>query len=219
MTVLPAAESVALMGRLRFDDRGLVAAIAQDSFTGRVLMLAWANREAIEKTLASGEAWFYSRSRSALWRKGETSGNVLAVVGVEVDCDGDALLYRVEPAGPACHTGSLSCFGDDVGGLDLVGLERVVAARADADPAGSYTARLLSGDPRRAAQKVGEEATEVVIAALDSGDGDTGQRRLVEESADLLYHLVVLLRSRGVGVEEVGRELVARHRERPGAGK
>ncbi len=128
------------LARLRFDERGLVAAIAQDAFTGRVLMLAWANREAVERTLATGEAWFWSRSRAELWRKGETSGNVLRVMEIAADCDGDALLLAVEPAGPACHTGATSCFdcrscvGSEAGGLDLGALERIVRSRAGGGP-------------------------------------------------------------------------------------
>lgn len=210
---------------LRFDGRGLVAAIAQDAFTGRVLMVAWANREAVERTMETGEAHFFSRSRGELWRKGETSGNVLEVVGLAADCDGDALLLSVDPSGPACHTGATSCFAQAPGGLDLGALERIVAARAGADPESSYTARLLREGAPRIAQKVGEEATEVVVAALTGdggGDGDAtdARARLVEETSDLLFHLVVLLRARGVGVEEVAAELAKRHREaarQPGA--
>jgi len=201
---------------LRFDERGLVAAVAQDAFTGRVLMLAWATREAVEKTLETGEAWFWSRSRGELWRKGATSGNTLAVVGIAADCDGDALLLSVVPAGPACHTGSTSCFADAPGGLDLGALERIVASRVGADPARSYTARLLAEGTGRIAQKVGEEATEVVVAALSSSeDGAADRARLVEETSDLLFHLAVLLRARGVSVEEVAAELAARHRGEP----
>lgn len=207
---LPAAAD--LLPRLAFDERGLVAVVAQDAFTGSVLMLAWADREAVQRTLATGEAWFWSRSRSALWRKGESSGNVLAVAGVAVDCDGDALLYRVHPAGPACHIGATSCFEGEGDGLDFGALERIVSARASADPAASYTARLLATGVERVAQKVGEEATEVVVASLRAED-DAGRSRLVEETADLLFHLAVLLRSRGVAMTEVARELAARHRE------
>lgn len=159
--------------KLRFDAAGLLPVVAQDAWSGRVLMLAWANAEAVEKTLATGEAHFWSRSRQSLWRKGETSGNVLRVLAIEHDCDGDSLLLRVQPAGPACHTGANSCFDAEAGeegaaasGLDLGALERIVAARAGADPEASYTARLFAEGMERMAQKVGEEATEVVIAAL-----------------------------------------------------
>lgn len=212
---LPAAAE--LLPRLAFDERGRVAVVVQDAFSGAVLMLAWADREAIERTLATGEAWFWSRSRRALWRKGETSGNTLAVAGVAVDCDGDALLYRVHPSGPACHTGATSCFEGEGDGLDLGALGRIVAARAGADPARSYTARLLESGVERVAQKVGEEATEVVVASLRAEDG-SGRARLVEEAADLLFHLAVLLRSRGVDVVDVARELAARHRGTDGGG-
>lgn len=157
---------------LRYDGAGLLPAIAQDAFSGRVLMLAWTNADALAKTLATGEAHFWSRSRQALWRKGETSGNVLRVLSIECDCDGDSLLLRVIPAGPACHTGTTSCFDaggaseGESSGLDLGALERIVAARSGADPLESYTARLFAEGIERMAQKVGEEATEVVIAAL-----------------------------------------------------
>ncbi len=159
-------------GVLRYDVAGLLPAVAQNAFTGRVLMLAWVNAEAVARTLATGEAHFWSRSRQAMWRKGETSGNVLRVVSIARDCDGDSLLLRVIPAGPACHTGASSCFdadsseGDVGAGLDLGTLERIIAARASADPGVSYTARLFADGMERMAQKVGEEATEVVIAAL-----------------------------------------------------
>lgn len=154
---------------LRYDASGLLPVIVQDAFSGRVLMLAWANAEAVEKTLSSGEAHFWSRSRRSLWHKGETSGSVLRVLSIAPDCDGDCLLLRVIPAGPACHTGATSCFDSaagSAGGLDLGALERLVAARAGADPRESYTARLFAEGIERMAQKVGEEATEVVIAAL-----------------------------------------------------
>lgn len=212
---------------LRYDATGLLPVVAQDAFTGRVLMLAWANVEAVAKTLATGEAHFWSRSRNSLWRKGESSGNLLRVLSIEHDCDGDSLLLRVQPAGPACHTGATSCFdgeGDSFGGLDLGALERIVAARAGADPENSYTARLLAEGIERMAQKVGEEATEVVIAALAAhhardpqsemtGEGRQARpQRLVEEASDLLFHLVVLLRASGVSTSDVARELSARHR-------
>ncbi len=175
--------------KLRFDAEGLLPVVAQDAWSGRVLMLAWANTEAVEKTLATGEAHFWSRTRQSLWRKGESSGNVLRVLSIERDCDGDSLLLRVQPAGPACHTGATSCFDTDSvdaeggGGLDLGALGRIVAARAGADPKASYTARLFAEGMERMAQKVGEEATEVVIAALaahhdrDAEREKTGKRK------------------------------------------
>lgn len=211
---------------LCYDSAGLLPVVAQDAFTGRVLMLAWANREAVARTLATGEAHFWSRSRRALWRKGESSGNLLRVVSVERDCDGDSLLLRVLPEGAACHTGATSCFdgeGESISGLDLGAIERIVAARAEADPRTSYTARLLAEGIERMAQKVGEEATEVVIAALatrharDSESEKTGKgkqqenQRLVEEASDLLFHLTVLLRASGVTATDLARELSARH--------
>ncbi len=205
---------------VRFDGGGLVPVVAQDAATGDVLTLAYANREALERTLATGEAHFYSRSRRELWRKGETSGNTQRVVEVRLDCDGDAVLYRVEPHGPACHTGESSCFfrtmaGDGVGvareGADGVSLgtmvERIagiIAQRHAEMPEESYTAGLIRRGPERVAQKVGEEAVEVVIAALRDD-------RLAEETADLVYHLLVLLEERGVGTEKVAGVLRDRH--------
>jgi phosphoribosyl-AMP cyclohydrolase / phosphoribosyl-ATP pyrophosphohydrolase len=202
---------------IRFDERGLVPVIAQDADTGAVLTLAYANREAVEKTLESGEAHYYSRSREELWRKGATSGHTQRVVEVRLDCDGDALLYRVEPRGPACHTGEESCFfttlsGDGVGtsadvdlGAMVDRLAATIAQRHREMPEGSYTAKLLAGGREGAARKVGEEAVEVVVAAL-------GDERLAEEAADLIYHLLVLLEERDVGTGEVARVLRDRHR-------
>ena len=203
---------------IRFDERGLVPVIAQDATTGAVLTLAYANREALDRTLASGEAHYYSRSRGELWRKGATSGNTQRVVEVRLDCDGDALLYRVEPRGPACHTGEETCFFTTVegGGIEAGDGERrlgaavdelaaTISARHREMPEGSYTARLLVEGRERVAQKVGEEAVEVVVAAL-------ADERLAEEAADLVYHLLVLLEERGVGTDEVARVLRDRHR-------
>jgi phosphoribosyl-AMP cyclohydrolase / phosphoribosyl-ATP pyrophosphohydrolase len=199
---------------IRFGERGLVPVIAQDAKTGAVLTLAYANREAVDKTLSSGEAHYFSRSRDELWRKGATSGNTQRVVEVRVDCDGDALLYRVEPRGPACHTGEESCFfttlaGGGVGveadfGAMANRLAGTIAQRHREMPEGSYTAKLLGGGTERVAQKVGEEAIEVVVAALRD-------EALAEEAADLVYHLLVLLEERGVGVAEVARVLRDRH--------
>jgi phosphoribosyl-AMP cyclohydrolase / phosphoribosyl-ATP pyrophosphohydrolase len=211
---------VTAVENVRFDEAGLVPVVAQDAATGDVLTLAYANREALEKTLATGEAHFYSRSRQELWRKGATSGNTQRVVEVRLDCDGDALLYRVEPRGPACHTGEMACFfttlaGEGVGvatrGPDGVALgtmvERlagIIAQRHREMPQESYTAGLIRRGPERLAQKVGEEAVEVVIAALRDD-------RLAEETADLVYHLLVLLEERGVGTEKVAGVLRDRH--------
>jgi phosphoribosyl-ATP pyrophosphohydrolase/phosphoribosyl-AMP cyclohydrolase len=180
-------------------DGDLRAAIVQDAGSGRVLMLAWMDAEAERRTRESGEAWFWSRSREEYWRKGATSGNTMAVEELRDDCDGDALLVRVRPAGPACHTGSLSCFAPE--------LWRTIAERAEKRPEGSYTTKLLNEGTPACAQKVGEEAVEVVRAALVESD-----ERLVEESADLIYHLYVLLASRGVDVAAVEDELARRAR-------
>jgi phosphoribosyl-ATP pyrophosphohydrolase/phosphoribosyl-AMP cyclohydrolase len=199
---------------IRYDEKGLVPVVAQDASTGEVLMLAYASREAVEKTIETGEAHYYSRSREEIWRKGETSGNTQKITGVRLDCDGDALLYKVEPAGPACHTGERSCFftslADSDGeladlGRTLTRLAGTIAGRRREMPEGSYTAKLLDRGTGYTAQKVGEEAVEVVVAALEG-------EKLAEESADLLYHLLVLLEGRGVGVDEVARVLDERHR-------
>ncbi|MEM6796835.1 MAG: bifunctional phosphoribosyl-AMP cyclohydrolase/phosphoribosyl-ATP diphosphatase HisIE [Acidobacteriota bacterium] len=202
---------------LKFDDRGLLPVIAQDLTTGTVLMLAWANREAVERTLESGQGWFWSRSRQELWHKGATSGNVLEVAEVLTDCDSDSLLYRVNPAGPACHLGERSCFGSlgeykAVGEIELGWLWRVLEARKGADPDSSYTARLLAKGRPRIAQKVVEEAGEVVIASLTAASEDPDQEELVGESADLLYHLLVLLLDSGVAPRRVAQRLAERHR-------
>jgi phosphoribosyl-AMP cyclohydrolase / phosphoribosyl-ATP pyrophosphohydrolase len=176
--------------------RELTAAIVQDARDGRVLMLAWMDDEALRLTRETGEAWFWSRSRERLWRKGETSGNVLAVEEIRDDCDGDALLLRVRPAGPACHTGSTSCFAP--------ALWRTVVERVRDRPAGSYVASLADAGIARAAQKVGEEALETALSAV-AGDG-----RLAEEAADLVFHLYVLLAVAGVDVAAVEDELARR---------
>jgi phosphoribosyl-AMP cyclohydrolase / phosphoribosyl-ATP pyrophosphohydrolase len=171
-------------------------AIVQDADDGRVLMLAWMDEEALRLTQETGEAWFWSRSRQQLWKKGETSGNVLAVEEVRDDCDGDALLLRVRPAGPACHTGSTSCFAPS--------LWRTVVERVRNRPEGSYVASLADAGVERAAQKLGEEAVEAAIAAT-AGDG-----RLASEAADVLFHLYVLLAVVGVDIAEVEGELTRR---------
>ena len=174
----------------------LTPAIVQDAYDGRVLMLAWMNDEALRLTRETGEAWFWSRSRQRLWRKGETSGNVLAVEEIRDDCDGDALLLRVRPAGPACHTGSRSCFAP--------ALWRTVVERVRDRPEGSYTASLADAGVARCAQKLGEEAVEAAVSAT-AGDG-----RLAEEAADVLYHLYVLLAVAGVDVADVEDVLARR---------
>jgi phosphoribosyl-ATP pyrophosphohydrolase/phosphoribosyl-AMP cyclohydrolase len=179
-------------------ERELRAAIVQDAATNRVLMLAWMDAEAERLTRETGEAWFWSRSRQELWRKGETSGNVLHVEELREDCDGDALLVRVRPQGPACHTGSVSCFAP--------WLWRTVVERVRERPEGSYVASIADAGVERAAQKLGEEAVEAAVAAA-AHDG-----RLVEEAADVLFHLYVLLAVAGVDVADVEAELDKRRR-------
>lgn len=203
---------------LTYDERGLLPVVAQDVATGTVLMLAWANREAVERTLATGRGWFWSRSRQELWEKGATSGHTLEVVEVRVDCDADSLLYRVHPAGPACHRGTRSCFEPSTGEIELGWLWSVLESRRDAKDSTSYTARLLEKGTPKIAQKVAEEAAEVVIAALTRGtsrDDERDEGGLVDESADLLYHLLVLLLDAGVPPRRVAERLVERHRPAP----
>lgn len=188
---------------------GLMPAVVQDAGTGRVLMLGYMNREALEKTEATGHVTFFSRRKQRLWTKGETSGNTLALAGLEADCDGDTLLVQAVPHGPTCHLGTDTCWGDAVSPAVgfLAQLERVVESRVGADSESSYTASLLSKGVKRCAQKVGEEGVEVALAAC-AGDRD----ELVEESADLLYHLLVTLAACDVSLEEVCRTLESRHR-------
>lgn len=178
---------------------GLITAVVQDADTLQLLMVAHMDRAAVDETLESGEATFHSRSRNGRWRKGETSGHRLKVVSIAADCDGDAVRVLARPLGPACHTGATSCFGEP--GVDLgvlARLERTVAARASADPADSWTARLLAEGPRRIAQKVGEEGVETALAGAA---GDPAE--LAEEAADLIYHLLVLLRARDMALGDV----------------
>ncbi len=201
--------SVTMPAGLVFDANGLVPVIAQDRASGDVLMLAWANADAVAKTAETGLAHFWSRSRKAIWRKGETSGHTLHVVDARADCDKDALLLVVEPDGPACHTGTRSCFGDTTptaAGM-LEELARVVRQRAQQPSEDSYTARLLAKGPGQVLKKIGEEATELVLAA--SGESD---ERLAAESADLLFHLLVALEQRGVPLASVMDELRRRRR-------
>ncbi len=188
---------------------GLIAAVVQDIATRQVLMLAYMDRAALAETIESGQATFYSRSRGGRWRKGETSGNRLNVVALTADCDGDAVLVEVEPNGPACHLQTVSCFGAaEAPGIGRLGaLERTIAQRATATAAASYTARLLAEGAKRAAQKVGEEGVETALAGA-AGDAD----ELCAEAADLLYHLGVLLRARGLGYRDVMAVLEQRAR-------
>ncbi len=211
------------LSAVRFGADGLVPVVTQESRSGDVLMVAFANRDALNRTLATGLAHYYSRSRGVLWQKGETSGHVQRILEVRLDCDGDTVLYRVEQTGPACHTGTRTCFStvmgrtggpadgsmaeEDPGGHVLSRLARTIAQRATDQPRGSYTAELLAQGVGKASQKVGEEAVEVVVAANSEDD-----ERLASEAADLLYHLLVLLQARGVPLDAVLRELESRAR-------
>ena len=187
---------------------GLISAVVQDAATHQLLMLGYMSPEALERTLADGRATFHSRSKGRLWQKGESSGNYLAVQAVFADCDGDALLILAEPAGPTCHLGTDSCFtAAGPRGIGWLGrLARIVRDRAGADPEQSYTARLLREGPLRIAQKVGEEGVELALAAAAR---DTAA--CVEETADLVYHLSVLMEARGFGWEDVAAKLAERH--------
>ena len=190
---------------------GLVPAIVQDADTGAVLMLGYMNREAVEQTLARKRAVFFSRSKQRLWEKGETTGHTLDVVDVALDCDNDTLLVTAHPRGPACHNGTVTCFGDatrsaagDIAFLSK--LESVIAQRASDKPENSYTARLLAKGLGKVAQKVGEEGVETALAGASEPE-----QKVVEESADLLFHLLVLLRARSIPLRRVVRELETRH--------
>ena len=211
------------LSAVTFGADGMVPVVTQESLSGDVLMVAYANREALERTLSTGLAHYFSRSRGKLWQKGETSGHVQRITEVRVDCDGDTVLYKVEQDGAACHTGSRTCFStvlggklreqdsgtvisaDDPGGSVLSRLAHTVAARGRDRPQGSYTAQLLAGGVPKISQKVGEEAVELVVAANSEDD-----ERLASEAADLLYHLLVLLEARGVPQAAVWQELEKR---------
>ncbi len=197
------------MSNIKFNKAdGLVPAVIQDVRTGKVLMLGYMNREAYDKTVTEGKVCFYSRSRGQLWTKGETSGNYLSVQEILVDCDGDTLLIKVIPAGPVCHTGQDTCFAENnrksISFLET--LEKVIYDRKESMPEGSYTARLFKEGVEKAAQKTGEEAVELVIEAV-KGD----RERILEESADLIYHSLVLLASCNIRLEEVVQVLENRH--------
>jgi phosphoribosyl-ATP pyrophosphohydrolase/phosphoribosyl-AMP cyclohydrolase len=204
--------------QIRFDRRGLVPAVVQDAATGEVLMVAWMNREALRLTRETGQVHFWSRSREELWHKGATSGNSLTVREILADCDADTLLVRVDPEGPACHTGRRSCFfrtvTEDVAGVPaqdsgdiLEELFAVILDRKADRPSGSYTAGLFAAGEDEILKKVGEEAMEVVLAAKRQGD-----RRLIAELADLTYHLLVLTAARGLEWSDVEQELARRRR-------
>ncbi|MFO1407520.1 MAG: bifunctional phosphoribosyl-AMP cyclohydrolase/phosphoribosyl-ATP diphosphatase HisIE [Steroidobacteraceae bacterium] len=190
---------------------GLLPAVVQHARTGQVLMLAWMNEASLRQTLDTGLTTFYSRSRQSLWVKGETSGHTLAVTDVSTDCDSDAILVLADPAGPACHNGTTSCF-DDAANPDATAfgflsvLERTIAARAQATAADSYTARLIAEGTPRIAQKVGEEGVETALAAVSRDDAG-----LLAEAADLVYHLAVLMQSRGLRLSQVVETLESRH--------
>jgi len=200
---------------VKFDDNGLIPAIVQHARSGEVLMLGYMNEDALRQTTESGLVTFWSRSRGRLWQKGETSGNVLRLVELRQDCDGDALLVLAEPAGPTCHTGEPSCFHRALDGSPverapasqiLTELADVIARRAAERPAGSYTTKLLDGGVDRIGKKIGEEAAEVIIAAKNGAPSE-----LAWELSDLLYHSLVLLEQQGVPLEAIWRELRRRH--------
>lgn len=202
--------------QVHFDSQGLVPAIVQDAETGEVLTLAYMNRESLRKSLDSGETWFYSRSRQELWHKGKSSGNVQRIVALHLDCDGDALLVQVQPAGPACHTGERSCFHRMLHpegasptslGQVLADLSRLVRERQKELPSGSYTAELFQKGKAEIARKVAEEGVEVAVASLSEG-----RERVVQEVCDLLYHLLVLLAEESITATEVAGELSHRRR-------
>ncbi|MBS4213224.1 bifunctional phosphoribosyl-AMP cyclohydrolase/phosphoribosyl-ATP diphosphatase HisIE [Neobacillus rhizophilus] len=203
---------------IKFDEKGLVPAIIQDAETLEVLTLAYMNKESLAKTLETGETWFYSRSRQELWHKGATSGNTQSVVSIKYDCDQDAILVQVNPKGPACHTGAVSCFsGEEVADRKsslgdyqiLQTLEKVILDRERERPEGAYTTYLFEKGVDKILKKVGEEAAEVIIAAKNRDHGE-----LKWEAADLLYHLQVLLVEQGLPFKEVLRTLEERHKDR-----
>jgi phosphoribosyl-ATP pyrophosphohydrolase/phosphoribosyl-AMP cyclohydrolase len=203
---------VAVPESLVYDAAGLIPVVVQEAASGDVLMVAYANREALDRTAQTGRAHFWSRSRNALWRKGETSGNEMRVREMRTDCDRDALLMVVDPAGPACHTGARTCFGGETAtSAGVLGeLARVIDERASASPEGSYTARLLAKGPDHVLKKIGEEATEVVLAAKGESD-----ERLAEEAADLVYHVMVAMAQRKVPFGRALEVLRARRRGHP----
>lgn len=204
------------LSTVKFDGNGLVPVVVQDAVSAEVLMTAWANRESLEMTAKCGEMTFWSRSRKAVWRKGGTSGNIMKVRELRIDCDGDTLLAIVDPAGPACHTGNRTCFYRSLWGKEnstegsfLGRLWHYLNKRRETAPEESYTARLLQSGASRVAQKVGEEGVETAIAAAT---GDRAGFRC--EAADLLYHLLVACIQTGVPIDEVMGELASRHREK-----
>ena len=210
---------------LKFDERGLVPAIVQDAATKEVLMLAYMNAESLRRTVETNETWFWSRSRKELWHKGAGSGNTQRVIDIRSDCDGDTLLIRVEPAGPACHTGARTCFQNEgdlpeqslgdltesLGSL-LDGLYSLIATRKAERPEGSYTTKLFDDGLKRILAKIDEESQETIVAGREESD-----QRLIEETSDLLYHLLVLLVQRGVTLDQIHDELAKRRGKRRNA--
>ena len=202
---------------LQWDSRGLIPAIVQDAASGEVLSLAYINKESLARTRELGETVFFSRSRQVLWHKGESSGNSQKVISLTADCDKDSVLIRVDPAGPACHTGARSCFFEEVDGFAapktasigavLIDLEKLIAERKIQRPEGSYTSKLFDRGLNKILQKVGEEATETVIAAM-SGD----RQETIKETSDLLFHLLVGLREMGISLDQVAAELERRRK-------
>ncbi|HVG39954.1 MAG TPA: bifunctional phosphoribosyl-AMP cyclohydrolase/phosphoribosyl-ATP diphosphatase HisIE [Pyrinomonadaceae bacterium] len=215
------------VANVKFNEQGLLPAVVQDATTRQVLMLAYMNRESLERTLADGETWFWSRSRKELWRKGATSGNTQRVVEIRLDCDADALVVLVETRGPACHTGAVSCFAQEdnqsvlfsmtAGGAEqnadlgetLSALYELIEGRRRELPEGSYTTYLFTQGLDKILKKIGEEAAETIIAAKNAEAAP-----LVAETTDLLYHLLVLLVERGVALDSVRRELELRRQKR-----
>lgn len=202
--------------QLRFDDRGLLPVVTQDALSGEVLMLAYANREALTATLSTGQAHYYSRSRDELWHKGATSGHVQDVVEVRVDCDEDSLLYRVLQTGAACHTGAYSCFFRNVHGERqaaigemMMTLERIIDSRLRERPAGSYVRKMHERGLGYISQKVVEEAGETIVAALEDKPEE-----LIGEVADLLFHTAMLLREKDISMQDVANKLAERHQEK-----
>jgi len=194
---------------IRFAERGLIPAIVQDAATREVLTLAYMNRESLARTLETKQTWFWSRSRNELWHKGATSGNTQEVVNLALDCDSDAIIVLVKPAGPACHTGAVSCFDTGAASLGAVlnQLYELIQSRERERPSGSYTTYLFEAGLDKILKKVGEESAETIIAAKNENDA-----RLTEESADLLYHLLVLLVARGVSLTDIAQELAQRRK-------
>ncbi len=204
--------------QLRFDEQGLIPAVIQDAQTNRILTLAYMNHESLARTIETGETWFWSRSRACLWHKGETSGNTQPVVDIQIDCDSDALVVRVAPNGPACHTGAVSCFDSGSGAVGtepgakslgslLSDLYSLVESRKRELPEGSYTSYLFNSGLDKILKKVGEEAAETIIAAKNND-----RAALANESADLLYHLLVMIVEQGVTLEEISTVLGERRK-------